>query len=86
MLTGEDGEWQAQLVTIDYDVDSFLQDFAESGLDEYGMVLNQAVKKTLVTGENYFFECVRTVQEMTGLPLHKIPEEVWQAAGNKLGL
>ena len=42
--------------------------------------------KTLVTGENYFFECVRTVQEMTGLPLHKIPEEVWQAAGNKLGL
>ena len=86
VLTGEDGEWQAQLATIDYDVDSFLQDFAESGLDEYGMVLNRAVKKTLVTGENYFFQCVRTVQEMTGLPLHKIPEEVWQEAGNKLGL
>lgn len=86
VLDGREGEWNAQLLTIDYDVDSFLRDFAKSGLDEYGMVLNRAVKKTLLTGENYFFSCVRMVQEMTGLPLHKIPEEVWQEAGRRLKL
>ena len=86
ILDDREGEWNAQLLTIDYDVDSFLQDFSRSGLDELGMVLNRAVKKTLLTGENYFFRCVQLVQEMTGLPLSEISEEVWQEAGRKLEL
>ena len=88
VLTGDESGWHPQLFTIGYDVDRFLEDFSESGLDEYGMVLNRAIKKTLLTGVNYFFQSVRTVIQLTGgnVPLHRIGEEVWEAAAEQLDL
>lgn len=82
----ETAEWKAELHSIPYDVESFLQDFAESGLDECGMVLNRAVKKTLVTGINYFFEGILLAQELSGLPVSEVPESVWQKAAERLEL
>lgn len=78
--------WDTELITLPYDATSFLEDFTESGLDELGFVLNRAVKKTIMTGINFVFKCVSTVQQITGLPLHLVSEEVWEDAARKFDL
>ncbi len=69
--------WRTERISIPYDVDSFLKDFTECGLDEYGRVLNRAVKKSLVTGVNYFYLSVVEAWKITGKVLTETPEEVW---------
>lgn len=86
VLEVKDGAWEADLVSIPYDADTYLKDFMESGLDEVGFVLNRAVKKSIVTGENYVLLCIDEVTRRTGLPPQMIPEEVWDAAAEKLGI
>lgn len=72
------------LKSIPYDVDSFLQDFTGSGLDECGMILNRAIKKTLVTGVNYFYQMIAEVQNRIGKPAAQVPESIWQQAADHL--
>jgi len=79
-------EWKEELLSIAYDVDNFLKDFTESGLDEYGLVLNRAVKKSLVTGINYFYMAVEAAMKEGNCSIHKAPEEVWNKVADKLGL
>lgn len=74
------------LHAIPYDIESFLADFSESGLDELGMVLNRAVKKTLLTGVNYFYEAVAEGQRRTGLAPGQIPESIWENIAEELEL
>ncbi|MGN1146974.1 MAG: metallophosphoesterase family protein [Lachnospiraceae bacterium] len=78
--------FDVELISIPYDVDAFLQDFTVSGLDEYGMVLNRAIKKTLVTGINYFYKSVLEAIKLSGKPLPKIPEEIWNQVAERLEL
>lgn len=78
--------FDVKLVSIPYDVDAFLQDFTVSGLDEYGMVLNRAIKKTLVTGINYFYKSVLEAIRLSGKPLPEIPEEIWNQVAERLEL
>lgn len=73
-------------VSIPYDVDAFLRDFTESGLDELALILNRAVKKTLVTGVNYFFKGIVEAQRETGCPIPEIPESVWNEVAKRLEL
>lgn len=73
-----------ELKSIPYDVDSFLQDFTGSGLDEYGMMLSKAIKKTLITGVNYFYHMIVEVQKRTGSPLAHVPESIWQQVAEDL--
>ena len=70
-------EWEAQLLSIPYDVDSYLEAFTECGLDERGKVLTRAVKKTLVTGINYFYYSVVEAWKLTGKVVSETPEEIW---------
>lgn len=73
-----------ELHSIPYDVDSFLQDFHESGFGKLGFVLNRAVKKTIITGKNHVLDCVTEVEKETGLPTHQVPVEVWEKVAQKL--
>lgn len=76
--------YKQKLCSIPYDVDGYLKDFKEAGLDEYGLVLNRAVKKTLVTGVNYFFNAVVEAVKLSGKPLPDISEAVWKEVAEKL--
>lgn len=83
---GEKISYQAELVSIPYDVGSFLEDFTEAGLDEYGMVLNRGIKKTLTTGINYFYMAVREAVRIAKKPAMEIPEAVWNQVAERLGI
>lgn len=83
---GKEDNWMVELLSIPYDVDNFLQDFSECGLDEYGMVLNRAVKKSLVTGINYFYMAVEAAVKEGGCFVNQVPEEVWNKVADKLGI
>ena len=83
ILTVEKG-YEITFVSIPYDVEGYLKDFTEAGLDEYGCVLNRAIKKTLRTGMNYFYETVMEAIRISGKPIGEIPEEVWEQAAEHL--
>lgn len=78
--------WKPQLLSIPYDLEGFLRDFAESGLEEYGMVLTRAVKKMLCTGRNYFYEAVCEACKISGKPLPETGEDIWQQVAERLEL
>lgn len=80
-LEGEKEGWEPRFLSIPYDVEGYLQAFAESGVDEIGMTLNKAVKKSLVTGVNYFFKCIVAMEkeaEKAGVKsVPEMPQEAW---------
>lgn len=82
MGTRDNSSWKAEFLSIDYDVEGFLQDFQSSGIDELGMTLNKAIKKSLLTGINYFYKCILAMEEEAGRAGRKspadMPEEVWR--------
>ncbi len=86
ILDGDKESWKPQLISIGYDLEGFLQDFTESGLDDYGMILNKAVKKTLRTGKNYFFYSVCEACKLSGKSLAETTEDIWQQVAVKLEL
>lgn len=90
VLTGSKDGWQAECHSIAYDIDSYLQDFALSGVEEMGMTLTKAIKKTLLTGVNYFFKCVLAMQDAAkeaGVSSFTLmPEEAWRRLEEKFKL
>lgn len=78
--------YRHEFISIPYDIEGLLRDFENSGLEEYGKVQVRSVKKTLLTGINYFFHCVCLAVEMSGMSTDKIPETVWEQAAEKLGI
>ena len=90
MLTGDAQSWQTEFFAISYDVEGYLADFSESGVDEMGMTLSKAVKKSLVTGINYFYECVLEVtaeaQKCGFSDISQVPETFWKQLEDKFGL
>lgn len=90
MIRGDEAGWEAQLLSVDYDVEGYLRDHQFSGLAKMGMTLNRAVRKTLVTGDNYFFYCIRAMEreaEKAGqIPLEEMPEEAWRQLEEKFEL
>lgn len=79
-------EFEIEFKRIPYDLESFLQDFTTSGLDECGMMLAKAVKKTLQTGINYSYNLVTEVEKISLKPAFITEEEVWEKAAKKLNL
>ena len=63
-----------------------LRDFRISGLEEDGKILCRAIKKTLVTGINYFYQSILEVQKESALPLAQIPESAWETVAVRLEL
>jgi len=86
LMEGSSRGWEIELLTIDYDVEGFLRDFRESGIEEYGLYLTKAVEKTLVTGHNYFYDSVCEVCRISHKALPDTGEEVWQQVAERMGL
>ncbi len=80
-------EYREELISIPYDVEGFLKEFEESGIEEYGKVQVRSVKKTLLTGVNFFYECIKLVVKLSGgMSTDKIPENIWEEAAGRLEL
>ena len=81
ILEGNSEGWEAEFMSISYDVDGYLRDFTESGVDDIGMTLNKAINKSLVTGVNYFFKCILAMEaeaKEKGLAsMTELPETAW---------
>ena len=90
ILTGSQDRWEAEFKSVSYDVEGYLRAFAESGVDELGMTLNKAVKKSLVTGVNYFYKCIVAMDEEAkkagAQSLGEMPEEAWRRLEERFGL
>lgn len=86
VLEGNEGGWKPHLISIPYDLEGFLQDFKESGLEEHGLFLTKAVEKTLRTGVNYFYHSVCEACKISGKPLPETDEAVWQQVAERLEL
>ncbi|MCI9336300.1 MAG: metallophosphoesterase family protein [Lachnospiraceae bacterium] len=90
ILTGVLEKWDAEFLSIPYDVESYLQAFGESGVDEMGMTLNKAIKKSLVTGVNYFFRCIlameKRAKELGLASMPEVPESEWEKLAERFGL
>lgn len=90
MLTGYEDRWITDFLSIPYDVESYLKDFRESGLEEEGMVLYKAEKKSLLTGVNYFYKAIVAMEEEAekrGLnSMTDLPEEAWEKLVEKFEL
>lgn len=82
VITGDRAGWRTELLSIDYDIKGYLRDFCSSGLEEMGMTLCKALKKSLLTGINYFFFCIQAMEKEAaqagGIELADIPEEAWK--------
>ncbi len=83
-----DGEkYDVSFQSISYDIEGLFRDFKQSGLEDYGKIQIQSVKKTLLTGENYFFECIKLVTKLSGgRNSNEIPENIWEEAARRLEL
>lgn len=86
IMEGSTQSWEIELVTMDYDVDGFLRDFRESGIEDYGLYLTRAVEKTLLTGHNYFYYSVCEACKISQKPLPETDEEVWRQVAEVLKL
>ena len=86
ILEGDKGGWKAELVSVSYDLEGMLETFAVSGVDEYGLVLNRAVKKTMQTGVNWFYFAAVEAMKLSGKPLQQVEEDIWDKVAEKLDL
>lgn len=86
ILEGTKDGWQAELVSVPYDLEGMLQTFAVSGVDEYGLVLNRAVKKTMETGTNWFFFAAMEAMKLSGKPMQQVEEDIWAQVAKNLDL
>lgn len=81
ILEGDADGWRVEFQSISYDVEGYLRAFSESGVDEIGLTLNKAIKKSLVTGVNYFFRCIRAMEQEAreaGCTMTQLPQEAWE--------
>ena len=90
VLSGDGQGWREEFFSIPYDVDGYLAAFKEGGVEEMGMTLTKAVKKTLVTGVNYFYQCVLEVmKEAKGMGTNdfsRVPETFWKQLERRFAL
>lgn len=90
VLNGTQEGWEAEFLSIPYDVEGYLRDFEESGVDEMGMTLNKATKKSLLTGVNYFYRCIlemeRRAKESGAGSIDRMPQTEWEKMEERFGL
>lgn len=86
ILEGNRDGWEAEFISVSYDLEEMMKAFAESGVDEYGLVLNRAVKKTMQTGINWFYFAAVDAMKLSGKPLQQVEEDIWDKVAEKLDL
>ena len=81
------GEWRAELVSVEYDIESEVAEFLSSGLLEQSGIWGRALVGTLRFGVNYSVHCLREVERLSaesGLPV--TDEALWRQAAENIGL
>jgi putative phosphoesterase len=91
VLHWADHKWQPEFLSVDYDIDRILNDFELSGLNEKAKIWSLAISKTLQTGRNYSYKCIKLVRELASKRENdsdklKLTEDLWQEAAKQLGI
>jgi len=90
LLTGEDGRWTAELMTVDYDVKSYIREVIGSGFLDLAPVFSRGVLYEMITGKDIIDEMVsrafRYQREMGSSLTPEQTESCWQRAGRELDI
>lgn len=89
LLIGENGRWQAELLTLDYDAPAYAREIAESGFLEAAPVYARGILYEIVTGEEISVPLIRLAFQYQHQLQPQTPEETescWQRAGRELGV
>jgi putative phosphoesterase len=89
ILTWEDNMWVPEFVSIDYDIETLINEFEISGHNFKAKMWSKALIKTLQTGKDYALECVRLAHKLAvendeNLNQKGIPEKYWEQAAKEL--
>ena len=79
------GEWNPEIISVDYDIERTAEEFSSSGLLEKSAVWGRGLLGTIRTGINYTVLAVRLVEKYsqeTGLPV--TDESLWERAAKEL--
>lgn len=79
------GEWNPEIISVDYDIERTAEEFSSSGLLEKSAVWGRGLIGTIRTGINYTVLAVRLVEKYsqeTGLPV--TDESLWERAAKEL--
>lgn len=82
-----DGEWRAEIVSVEYDIEGEVAEFYESGLLQKSAVWGRGIIGTLRHGVNYTVNCLYEVQRLAaekGLPI--TDENLWLEAAENIGM
>ena len=86
ILHGREDVWEAELISLPYDLNTYLREFQDSEIADLGGVLARAVRKTLCTGENFFYMAVVEAGKRAGCPTDRVSEEIWEEVAGELEL
>lgn len=81
------GEWNAEILSAEYDIEKTAAEFAESGLLARSGVWGRGLLGTIREGVNYTVHAIHLVERMsqeTGLPV--TDETLWEAAAKELNI
>lgn len=82
-----DGEWHPEIISVEYDMERTVAEFAESGLLEKSAVWGRGLVGTIRTGINYTVLAVRIAARLSaerGLPI--TDESLWNEAARELNI
>ncbi len=81
------GEWHAEIVSVEYDVEAEVREFRESGLLEKSGFWGRGIIGALRYAVNYPVDCLYEVQRLAaGRGLSVIDEEIWREAAYNIGM
>lgn len=91
ILSGNNGEWDMELIHIDYNREDAISEFYESGLAKDSLIWNRILKKTLCTGVDQAMDCLilaynKCAQNESQVDWPTISEGYWQEAAREMGI
>ena len=91
MLEAAGQVWQSQIVSVPYDIDQIVADFASSGLSAKSLMWARSTIKLLQTGDNHVMQLLGLAEQKARMELDEldpsdIPERYWDAAARELGI
>ncbi len=91
ILHGIHGQWEAELIQLNYDKSLAVKELYESHLNEIARVWTKLVEKTLITGKDYSRLCLTAAIEKWEKSggngtWSMLPEKYWEEAVEELGL
>ena len=87
VMESDGGQWQETLLSLDYDVQSEIEEFISSKMLEQSDVWAQCVCEVLRTGRDYCAECIALVQAYVKKSEGEMDDiKLWERAAGELGI